>query len=476
MDRAGFVERPALTVLQSERRIYRLTRRALPQAHSRSLDRFAVSAKCAAAPLPDNLRLAPDPQCAYFALESSSARARLLHGPIATRYALSPKAMLTLTGFSMRKPRYEISQARALEWLAEIHATAQATVESLSAADQGAFEARLTKLIQRCACGPDKIARRGHAIADLGSADFGSMALYDVTRHPRGRGTAARSKLFAEVVNAYFETEFAEERVAPSEIIHVTCTGYVAPSGAQRLVASKGWGKHTQVTHAYHMGCYAAFPAIRLAAGQLGVQEALAPTSSVRRVDIVHTELCTLHLDPSDHSAEQCVVQSLFGDGFIRYSLCDSSDHAGLTVLSLSENILPDSAESMGWSVADFGMHMTLARDVPDRIATSLRAFVSELFRKANISLAENLRTTVFAVHPGGPKIIDRVRDMLELSDEQLQTSRDVLLDHGNMSSATLPHVWMRILQQPAVPPGTLVLSLAFGPGLTVCGGLFRKL
>jgi predicted naringenin-chalcone synthase len=120
-------------------------------------------------------------------------------------------------------------------------------------------------------------------------------------------------------------------------------------------------------------------------------------------------------------------------------------------------------------------MHMTLARDVPDRIAAALRPFVADLFRKAELDLAENLTRTVFAVHPGGPKIIDRVRDVLELSDAQVRTSRDVLFDYGNMSSATLPHVWMRLLATDAVKAGTLILSLAFGPGLTVCGGLFRK-
>ena len=43
------------------------------------------------------------------------------------------------------------------------------------------------------------------------------------------------------------------------------------------------------------------------------------------------------------------------------------------------------------------------------------------------------------------------------------------------MSSATLPHVWMRLLEDDAVASGTLVVSLAFGPGLTICGGIFRK-
>ncbi len=61
------------------------------------------------------------------------------------------------------------------------------------------------------------------------------------------------------------------------------------------------------------------------------------------------------------------------------------------------------------------------------------------------------------------------------LNDAQVQTSRDVLFDHGNTSSATLPHVWKRLVEERGVAPGALVPSLAFGPGLTMCGELFRK-
>ncbi|HEX3855247.1 MAG TPA: 3-oxoacyl-[acyl-carrier-protein] synthase III C-terminal domain-containing protein [Polyangiaceae bacterium] len=381
--------------------------------------------------------------------------------------------MLMLTNFSPRRPAREIAQVRALEWLAELHAASEASSCALSDGERAEFAARFSKLMQRVACGPEQIGKRGHVSADLGATS--ELELYDVSRYPRGQGSAARSRLFSEVVDAYFEQEFAAEKQAPSELVHVTCTGYVAPSGAQRLVAKKNWGERTHVTHAYHMGCYAAFPAIRIGAGQLGVPARLRATAAEPRVDIVHTELCTLHLDPSDHSAEQCVVQSLFADGFIRYSLCDKSQGHGLELLALSEQILPDSAASMGWSVGDFGMHMTLSRDVPERIAGALRPFVSQLFDKADLDWGATLRSTVVAVHPGGPKIIDRVREVLELSPAQVQASRDVLFECGNMSSATLPHVWHRILADESVRPGTVILSLAFGPGLSVCGGLFRK-
>lgn len=383
--------------------------------------------------------------------------------------------MLKLSNFSVQRPQYRIAQGDALKWLGQAHATAQASIESQNAPQRDAFAERIQKLIERCACGPSQIGWRGHVTSDLGSSSFEGLPLYDVTRAPRGLGTAARSRLFAEIVDAYFEREFAAETTAPSELIHVTCTGYVAPSGAQRVVASKGWGDRTQVTHAYHMGCYAAFPAIRMAAGLLSLPAALRSERAARRADIAHTELCTLHLDPSQHSPEQLVVQSLFGDGFVRYSVGSNEDESGLEVLGLSEQILSDSAHSMGWASGDFGMHMTLARDVPDRISSGLRAFVLELFAKAGLSLAPHLREAVVAVHPGGPKIIDRVRDMLELREAQVATSRAVLFDYGNMSSATLPHIWMRLLADPEVPVNTPILSLAFGPGLTVCGGIFKK-
>jgi predicted naringenin-chalcone synthase len=43
------------------------------------------------------------------------------------------------------------------------------------------------------------------------------------------------------------------------------------------------------------------------------------------------------------------------------------------------------------------------------------------------------------------------------------------------MSSATLPHIWAKILAETGVRYGTPVVSLAFGPGLTIVGAIFIK-
>jgi predicted naringenin-chalcone synthase len=43
------------------------------------------------------------------------------------------------------------------------------------------------------------------------------------------------------------------------------------------------------------------------------------------------------------------------------------------------------------------------------------------------------------------------------------------------MASATAPHIWQQLVDAPDVPRGTKILSMAFGPGLTVIGALFEK-
>ncbi len=367
-----------------------------------------------------------------------------------------------LTDFVATAPAYVTEQAEALEWLADVHAAAEVAAHGFHGDARARFRERLSRAIDRCACKPSQIARRGHSNAELAARGQGGE-LYDVRQDPRGSGWPARTRVFERVVDAYFTKAFDGEP-EPRDIVHVTCTGYASPSAAQKLVSARNWS--TRVTHAYHMGCYAAVPALRIASGFVA--------SGSRQVDIVHTELCSLHLDPSDHRLEQLVIQSLFADGLIRYRMVPSTRQRGLRVLAVAERIVPESSDAMTWKVSESGMAMSLARDVPQKIAQVLRGFVSDLLGETGRTIA-SLREVAVAVHPGGPKIIDGVRDTLELWDEQVAISREVLRDHGNMSSATLPHIWQRMIEDERVPVGTIIPSLAFGPGLTICGALLEK-
>lgn len=282
--------------------------------------------------------------------------------------------------------------------------------------------------------------------------DWEHHAVYHLTEKSKsGAGIGERNRIFTEKAGRVFK-ELYQDRI-PGQLVHVTCTGYTSPSAPQKFFNDKE--KAPGITHAYHMGCYASLPAVRLAAG--------LHHSTGDEVDVVHNEICSLHLNPGIHTPEQMVVQSLFADGHIKYSI--SSKKEGFRILNISEKLLPDSTEDMTWVPDSFGMQMSLSREVPFKIRDALPEFLKRMHTEKD--------NTIFAIHPGGPKIIEAVQKKLELSDEQVRASKKVLYERGNMSSATLPHVWHEILsEKPA--SGTKVISLAFGPGLTIFGGLFE--
>ncbi|HXF28506.1 MAG TPA: 3-oxoacyl-[acyl-carrier-protein] synthase III C-terminal domain-containing protein, partial [Chlamydiales bacterium] len=65
---------------------------------------------------------------------------------------------------------------------------------------------------------------------------------------------------------------------------------------------------------------------------------------------------------------------------------------------------------------------------------------------------------------------------LFQLRDEQLFYSRSILQQYGNISSATLPHMWQAICNDPKIVKNTKVISMAFGPGLTIAGMIGEKL
>jgi predicted naringenin-chalcone synthase len=172
----------------------------------------------------------------------------------------------------------------------------------------------------------------------------------------------------------------------------------------------------------------------------------------------------------------------LFSDGFIRYSLSPGGSEAaasldGFELLGTAERLIPDSLVDIGWAPGDFGMRMSLSRNVPDKVGPHLDAFVTALAQDCGMTRADldGAEHVVYAVHPGGPRIVDKVEEWLRLDFPQVRASREILFERGNMSSATLPHIWERLLSDSSLNDGALVVSLAFGPGLTLYGSLMRR-
>lgn len=365
---------------------------------------------------------------------------------------------MILTDFRLIRPPYETSQEEVLEWFVDAHAKS----ESYQNTDSS-FREAIKEKFWRVGCKPNHIAKRGHVLEDYRHRDWDKMSVYRLNEGPIGKNLSTRAKVYDEVVDTIFNQYYPDSSSPPDDLIHVSCTGYVAPSGAQKIVSKHNWGHATTVTHAYHMGCYGSMPAIRMGTSFLN------SSPDKNRTDIVHTEICSLHTNPSMHQLDQLVSQSLFADGFMKYSVVKKTDKTHLKIHTIREEIIPDSTHAMTWNVMDWGFQMTLAKEVPVFITRHLPQYLERLCKS-------KIENAIFAVHPGGPKILSYIQKLLNLTDSQMQYSVQILKEYGNMSSATLPHIWQRVLEDAAVPNGTPIISLAFGPGLSICGAVMEKI
>jgi predicted naringenin-chalcone synthase len=368
----------------------------------------------------------------------------------------------SLSNFQIILPKFKITQKETLNWLINAHIHSEKNVNK----NEKILASEIKERFLKVACKDNNISYRGSSIDDYLHENWDKMKIYTLNDNPNGQGLEKRTKLFSEITDEVFRKFYKDSKNSPSNIIHVTCTGYASPSPAQKLVSYKNWGDKTQVTHAYHMGCYGSIPAIRIAKGLCSISK------NNKETDIVHTEVCSLHTNPKLHDLAQIVAQSLFADGFIKYTL---GKKPGLKILSTHQETINKTEDAMLWDVSEYGFKIHLSKKIPVLIAKNLKRFLSNMLKDTSFNLEKIIKDAIFAIHPGGPKIIKNIQDILKLDDWQIDDSIDVLKNYGNMSSATLPHIWKRILSNKSSPKNSLIVSLAFGPGLSISGCILEK-
>lgn len=313
-----------------------------------------------------------------------------------------------------------------------------------------------------------EIASRHTVLAELAAPPSASQpiatpAFVDAGRRFLSPSTGERNDLYIAVAPALSaeaaRAALSDGGIDPSAVTHVvtvSCTGLFAPGPDYRLVRDLGLPTTVERCHLGFIGCAAALPALRVAT-------ALAATRPDAVVLVVCTELCSLHLRPSD-DPQQIVAASVFADGAAAAIV--TADPAigrpgGLELDRFGTALTDEGETDMVWTIGDHGFEMVLSAEVPRIIGREIRGAVGRF-------LGDDVQPEKWAVHPGGRSVLDRVETGLELHPDALAASRAVLRDFGNMSSATILFILAALLRDDAVGDDARVAGLAFGPGLTV--------
>ena len=299
--------------------------------------------------------------------------------------------------------------------------------------------------------------------------DLVSQSFYRAASDPDDRGPSTRVRMERYETEALKLSIDACERAIHSasidrdvisHLVTVSCSGFSAPGVDIGLIEELQLSPGVTRTNVGFMGCHGAFNGLRVA-------KAFAESDPRAVVLMCCVELCSVHQQYSDN-AQQIVANALFSDGAAAVVGSAGDASGGAWQLAAQQSLVVTSTQDlMSWRIGDHGFAMGLSPKVPDVIRKELRPWLEGWLGTYNMRVDQ---VANWAVHPGGPRILDACRQALELSDSALDASRRVLSDNGNMSSPTILFIMDALRKSNARLP---CVALAFGPGLTIEAALW---
>lgn len=246
-----------------------------------------------------------------------------------------------------------------------------------------------------------------------------------------------------------------------SALVVNTCTGYICPGISTYLVEKLALSRRVQAYDLVGSGCGGAVP-------NLQVGESLLEKKKEGVVVCVSVEICTATFQMED-SLSLIASNALFGDGAAAAVLWNRNK--GLELISSASRHVPEDREAIRYIHKNGQLHNQLATNLPHLVKKAVAQVISDVLEPYSLRIQD---VQHWALHAGGEKILNTIREEVGLSEEQLSASRSILSDYGNMSS---PTVWfeLRRLMEKGIEKGAWCIVVAFGAGLSAHAFLLRK-
>lgn len=260
--------------------------------------------------------------------------------------------------------------------------------------------------------------------------------------------------------------------------VAVSCTGYLCPGLSSLLIKDLGMRTNVQRADLLGMGCAGAMP---------GLQRAYDFVMAYpdRTALVLTVEICSACYY-IEEDLQTVVGNAICGDGAAAALVTDgrsgrrpyagdvlgSADPsiAGPTIVGFDTLLEPSFIDSVGFQFRGGKLRIVLSKDIRDVAGGLAWKLISRLLQEHGLR-REDIRHWV--IHSGGRKVIDSIKAEAGLEERQLEHSRSVLRNFGNMSSPTVLFVLEEVCQE-RPKPGEFGVMLAMGPGLAVEAALLK--
>ena len=239
-----------------------------------------------------------------------------------------------------------------------------------------------------------------------------------------------------------------------------TCTGYLCPGITTYLIEKLGFSSHIKAYDLVGSGCAGAIPNIQLA-------EQVLQNNSEQIVVCVSVEICSA-IYQMGNDLSLIVSNVIFGDGAAAVILWNRPE--GAELISTMSYFDPTYRGAVRLVYRKGQLHNRLSSQLSKIINKIVPRLVSDMLEKHGLRIQD---VKHWAIHSGGDKIIQGIKNKLNLTESQIAVTRHILAEYGNMSSPTVLFELHRILYGKP-NQGAWVFMIAFGAGLAVHAYLLR--
>lgn len=259
--------------------------------------------------------------------------------------------------------------------------------------------------------------------------------------------------------HAFLQTDLSTKEI--DALIFVSSTGISTPSIEARVMNHLPFSDQVVRMPIWGLGC---------AGGAAGISRAYdyCKAHPNAKVLVICVELCSLTFQKDDYSKSNLVGTSLFADGAACVLVCGDlveleQDKVTPSIIGRRSKWMPNSEDVMGWDVKSGGLHVVFSKSIPSIITNWLGPFIHQFLKDYQIAPKD---VANFVAHPGGKKVLQAYEEALALTKEHTDVSREILKNHGNMSSPTVLYVLEQFMlkENKANTHGLLV---ALGPGFS---------
>jgi predicted naringenin-chalcone synthase len=251
----------------------------------------------------------------------------------------------------------------------------------------------------------------------------------------------------------------SKARLQPADIdfiITVSCTGIMIPSLDAFLINILKMKQDIVRLPVTEMGCVAGV------SGMIYAHNFLKANPN-KRAAVIAVESPTATFQHEDFSMVNVVSAAIFGDGAASVILSSYPEEEGPEIIDEAMYHFYDAEYMMGFKLRNTGLQMVLDKTVPETITEHFPGIIHPFLERNNMTI-EDVDHLIF--HPGGKKIVQTVEDLFGSLGKNVEDTKEVLKQYGNMSSATVLYVLERFMDRNP-SKGDIGLMLSFGPGFS---------